>query len=141
MKRMLLLLFIILFMAGCAEHPETATQQAAPKLPVINTYVVSTPAEEVEVKTAPVIKEITVRLVDNGFSPETIRVNKGDRVGLYITDTQSVDVSTFGISGYPVEDFVHTGNTIYIEFVADRQGSFEFGDERTTTRKGVLYVV
>lgn len=141
MKRLLILSFVVLFLAGCGERAENTEHRGMPAVPEMSSYVISTPAEAVEVKSAPLIKEITIRAVDNGFSPEVISVSKGDRVGMYITNTKRIDVSTFGITGYAVEDFVDTGNTIYLEFVASKTGSFEFGDERSSTRKGMLNVV
>jgi len=58
------------------------------------------------------------------FSPSTIEVDEGDTV---IMNIESVDVSHgFVISAFGVSEFLSPGNTVSIEFVADKAGSFPF---------------
>jgi len=94
--------------------------------------------------------EITIRAVEDGFSPEEIEVNQGDHVTLYITNMladdfektgkDTDDAKRFGISEYPVEGFYHTGGTLMLKFVADKKGLFEYGDEAHSERRGLLIV-
>jgi len=137
MKLYAMLVLVILLLVGCTS-PQ-AEEKTEPELFELNSYVVAQPNGNVQIQENSDTTEFTIRMVDQGFSPDTITVSKGERVGLFITNAR--ELSTFSIIGYPVEDFVHTGNTIYIEFVADKIGEFEFGDERSSTRKGLLRVV
>lgn len=57
------------------------------------------------------------------FKPETIEVNEGDNVTLHIT---SVDTKHgIGIEEYNVDQVLPKGETITIEFIADKKGKFE----------------
>ena len=58
------------------------------------------------------------------FDPQTITVNEGDTV---ILNINSIDVNHgFAILEFGVNEFLRPGNTVRIEFVADRKGSFSF---------------
>jgi cytochrome c oxidase subunit 2 len=70
------------------------------------------------------IKEFTLTAKKWEFEPSVITVNQGDKVKLSIT---SIDVS-HGISlpEFGVNEILSPGQTVVIEFVADRKGSFDF---------------
>ncbi len=70
------------------------------------------------------IREFTVTAKQWKFEPSTIEVNQGDLVRLGVT---SIDV-THGISipGYGINERLSPGQTVNIEFVADRKGTFPF---------------
>lgn len=58
------------------------------------------------------------------FIPSTIRVKKGNRVILNITST---DVEHgFAIDEYKINKTIPAGETITIDFIADKAGQFEF---------------
>tara|TARA_Y100000310_G_scaffold341499_2_gene440830 strand:+ start:935 stop:1336 length:402 start_codon:yes stop_codon:yes gene_type:complete len=58
------------------------------------------------------------------FDPEVIEVNKGDTVILHIT---SVDVAHgISIPEYGVDEFLGVDEEVTIEFVADKEGEFNF---------------
>ena len=58
------------------------------------------------------------------FSPNMITVNEGDNV---ILNIESIDVTHgFTISGFGVSEQLVPGNTVKIEFVADKKGTFSF---------------
>lgn len=106
------------------------------------TYVIdSSSSAPVEVMQETGYKSYTIRWADGGFDPDTLTINKGDTVGIYVTNMQDSGISTLSIENYKLEDFVSTGNTIYVEFKADHAGVFEFGDERTSTAKGKIIVI
>ncbi len=58
------------------------------------------------------------------FDPNVIRVKQGDRVRLLVT---SQDVTHgFSLPDFNVNETLPPGQTVTIEFTADRQGTFEF---------------
>ncbi len=70
------------------------------------------------------IKEFNMVASQWKFSPDTIRVNKGDNV---ILNVESVDVAHgIAIPDYGIDEYLSPGQTVKIEFVADRKGTFLF---------------
>ena len=68
------------------------------------------------------VKEFKMTAKQFTFSPETIEVNKGDKVKLVVT---SVDVPHgISIPEYGINERLNPGQPITIEFVADKQGTF-----------------
>jgi|TARA_Y100000310_G_scaffold91480_1_gene88840 cytochrome c oxidase subunit 2 len=69
-------------------------------------------------------KEFTMTAKKWDFSPSTITVNEGDKV---ILNVESIDV-THGIAipDFGVSESLSPGNTVKIEFTADKKGSFSF---------------
>jgi len=138
MKRLIIIILIAMSLVSCAKTVEKEPKQMMPL--EFTSYVESGPDEEVAMNQLQTIKTFTIRAVDKGFSPEVLNVNVGDRIGLYLTNTRSQNVETISINDHSIEDFYHTGNTIYVEFVADKMGEFDFGDDRANSRKGKLIV-
>ena len=69
------------------------------------------------------IKEIKLEAFQFGFSPDTIRVKKGDIVKIYVT---SRDVPHgFYIKEYNINVPVQKGKVEKIEFLADKTGEFD----------------
>ena len=69
-------------------------------------------------------KEFNIVARQWNFNPDTITVNEGDIVVLNI---ESIDVTHgFAISAFGINERLSPGNTVRIEFVADRKGSFSF---------------
>ena len=58
------------------------------------------------------------------FTPETINVNLGDKVVLEITATDTEH--GFGLSAFNIDQKLPPGQTVKIEFVADKKGEFTF---------------
>ena len=70
------------------------------------------------------IKEFSITAKQFDFEPDTIRVNKGDLVKISI---ESVDVEHgIRISEFNVNKNLKPGETVDIEFVADKIGEFDF---------------
>jgi cytochrome c oxidase subunit II len=69
-------------------------------------------------------REFKIIAKDFAFTPDTITVNQGDNVRII---AQSNDV-THGISipDYGINKRLDPGNTVVIEFTADKVGTFEF---------------
>ena len=58
------------------------------------------------------------------FDPSYIEVNKGDKV---ILNVQSIDVvHGIRISEFGVNAFLEPGETVKVEFIANKQGEFDF---------------
>jgi cytochrome c oxidase subunit II len=58
------------------------------------------------------------------FTPETINVNLGDTVVLEVT---AIDTEHgFGLSAFNIDKDLLPGQTVRIEFVADKKGEFTF---------------
>lgn len=69
-------------------------------------------------------KEFNVIAKQWDFSPSTITVNEGDRV---ILNIKSIDVNHgFALSTFGISEFLSPGNTVKLEFVADKTGTFSF---------------
>ena len=137
-----MMMFMVLLLFACqsetAEKPKSMSDTTG--------FIVVAPEE------VPQTQEFTIRAVENGFSPDTIVVHQGDKVVLHVTnelvDTGGSktgrdipDASRFGISDHNVEGFYHDGGTLTISFIADKKGTFDFGDESRSVRKGRLHVI
>ncbi len=59
------------------------------------------------------------------FLPSTVTVQKGDKVNIVLNNTDEMDHG-FAIDAYGISKTVKAGETITIEFVADKAGVFEF---------------
>jgi len=70
------------------------------------------------------VKEFTMIASRWKFDPNSITVNKGDTVRLKIIST---DVAHgIAIPDYRINEYLTPGQTVNIEFVADRKGTFIF---------------
>ncbi|HLG24892.1 MAG TPA: cupredoxin domain-containing protein [Candidatus Nanoarchaeia archaeon] len=68
------------------------------------------------------VKEFKIISKQFSFEPETIEVNKGDKVRLIVTST---DVPHgIGISEYGINERLDVGKPVTIEFTADKEGTF-----------------
>jgi len=141
MKYALILITFIVLISGCVK-----TEQIKERVvPVPSEVVVIGSQSDVPVEDVPVeeTKEFSIRATDSGFSPDTITVDKGDQVRLFITnlDTQDTDKFTrIGITGMNIESFYTEGTSVVLEFEAGEKGQFEFGDETQASRKGLIIV-
>ena len=72
--------------------------------------------------------EVYMTAVMSNFEPNTIEVNQGDKVTIYVTNIeQSRDESHgFGITEYDINVVIEPGATKIVEFTADKQGVFPF---------------
>ena len=70
------------------------------------------------------VKEFTIIASQWKFDPNSITVNKGDTVRLKIIST---DVAHgIAIPDYRINEYLSPGQTVNIEFTADRKGTFIF---------------
>ena len=116
-----LLMVSFLSLVSCAEKladPRPNSNQPTTENPIIS------PPENTDSTTPPSTKEFIMTARQWEFEPSSIKVNVGDTVKLIITST---DV-THGIRipAFDVSERLTSGNTIEIEFVADKLGTFDF---------------
>jgi len=80
--------------------------------------------QQQESQPLPQVREFDVTAKRWTFDPQTITVNQGDTV---ILNIHSIDV-THGIAipDFGVNRRLSPGNTVRIEFIADKKGSFSF---------------
>lgn len=110
MNKMVLAFFIILFLTACS------TGNA-----IVNEVPVPESSVQEHIANA---KEFNVVAKNWKFDPETINVNEGDSVLLHI---QSIDVEHgFALPDFNVDVKLHPGETIDVEFTADKKGEFTF---------------
>ena len=80
--------------------------------------------DETNQEEVPETKEFNIIAKQWDFSTSTITVNEGDNV---ILNIESIDVTHgFVLSGFGVSEQLVSGNTVKIEFVADKKGTFSF---------------
>lgn len=102
---------------GSTEQPATtpAPADAAPTTP---------PAEQQTQATPESIKEFSITASQFVFTPDTIKVNKGDTVVLKL---KSADVTHgFGLPDFDINQNIQPGEEVTVRFVADKSGSFPF---------------
>ena len=87
----------------------------------------SAPATDEELEpqaAASAVKSFTMTAKQWAFEPSKITVNKGDTVKLAV---KSIDVTHgFGLSAFGINERLNPGETVNIEFVADKTGTFSF---------------
>jgi cytochrome c oxidase subunit II len=72
----------------------------------------------------PEVKEFTMIAKQWEFDPGVIRVNKGDTVRLFV---KSIDVAHgFALPDFGVNERLNPEQTVEVEFVADKTGTFTF---------------
>ena len=70
------------------------------------------------------VKEFTMTATKWEFTPSTITVDQGDTVKLQI---KSTDVAHgFGLPEFKINERLEPGETVNVEFVASKKGTFEF---------------
>ena len=100
-------------------------------------------AAAVSARTAPQVREVTIRGDQYAFSPARIEVQKDEIVKVTFT---AVDMPhSFTIDGYRISKRAAAGQTVTFEFRADRTGPFRFycnltQDDRCKEMHGELTV-
>ncbi|MEO7313742.1 MAG: cupredoxin domain-containing protein [Ginsengibacter sp.] len=72
--------------------------------------------------------EVYMTAVMSNFAPNTIEMNKGDKVTMYITNIQQEQDEShgFAIDEYNMNVVIEPGETKTVEFTANKQGVFPF---------------
>jgi len=102
MKR-LLFIFGLLFVLGCqpiSEQPQVPTDFIPDKV-------------------------IDIRAFNFGFEPNEITVNEGEKIRLVVENTQNIR-HTFTLPEFGIDEKLGSSQTVTIDFIADKSGTFEF---------------
>ncbi|MDP2974102.1 MAG: cupredoxin domain-containing protein [Candidatus Diapherotrites archaeon] len=103
MKKTALALIALALLAGCVQQTDKTTTSGNPNAP---------------------LKEFDITAKQFSFEPEEITVEFGDRVKLSIT---SPDVEhSFALPEFNVNKTIPAGQTVTVEFVAEKKGRFTF---------------
>jgi cytochrome c oxidase subunit 2 len=91
------------------------------------------------------VKAFTLDAADYKYTPNEIRVKKGDKVKITVTTSEDKMKHNFTVDEYGIEsDNAEKGKPITFEFTADKVGEFEFYcsiyDHREKGQKGTLIV-
>lgn len=114
-KLTLLLILGLLLIIGCS-------QNITPQETTITGEAMSD--GESKTKLTGEIKEFDMTAKNWEFVPNTIEVNLGDKVELYV---ESVDVTHgFRLPEFGINERLEPGNTVNVEFIADKKGTFSF---------------
>jgi len=107
------------------DAPTSVNEEVVSKeISLIEAMEATTTIEETTTTEGVQVKEFTMVAKRWDFEPSTITVNEGDTVRLIIN---SIDVAHgFAISTFGVNERLNAGETVTVEFVADRKGTFSF---------------
>ena len=109
----------MVFVVGCAQSGRPAvTEPTTPPAPAPE--IAEVPKEVPE----PGVKVIRVRGGDFWLEPNSVTVNKGDRVKIIFENVGTI-VHDLGIDGYGRTEIISAGSIDTIEFVADKAGTFD----------------
>ncbi len=110
MKKIIMLFLTMMLVAACS-----STQNSQPTAQPTTGYAA---------KDSGNVKEFTMTAKNWEFDPGTITVNKGDTVLLHIAST---DVEHgFFLPDFNVNKKINPGETVDVQFVADKTGTFTF---------------
>ena len=106
------------------EQPESTPiiVEEQPKKEII--AVDSKPVKEPEEPTQEAVKEFAITAKRFEFNPSTITVNKGDKVKLTITSTDTTH--GFSLPDFNINERLEPNQPVTVEFVADKLGTFTF---------------
>ena len=136
MKKIILLLLLSIFLvSACAQKPAETEEIVGQGMPVPGQEKPVTEqevtqqvpagdkeAEEMVAVSNSEVKEFKMTAKQFAFVPETIEVNKGDKVRLIVTST---DIPHgIAIPEYGINERLDPGKEVSIEFTADKQGTF-----------------
>jgi len=137
------MLLLIMLIAGCSEPaavvqpPSVEPMAENDQMPVSSNMpaipgdsapemIVVPEGQDTDLQDVPQVslKEFTMTARQWEFSPNEIRVNKGDRVRISVT---SSDVAHgFRLPEFSIDERLPPGKEVIIEFVADKAGTFPF---------------
>ncbi|MBI4098762.1 MAG: cupredoxin domain-containing protein [Candidatus Magasanikbacteria bacterium] len=110
-------------LAGDKEPAPSQNQQSSPSQP-LNPSTGADQEPSQPVSSVPTTKSFTITASQWAFSPNTITVKQGDLVRLRVN---SIDVSHgLMIPDYDINKVLNPGETVLIEFTADKKGTFSF---------------
>jgi heme/copper-type cytochrome/quinol oxidase subunit 2 len=116
---------IIVLAVAIQVYNQTPSDQIIGQVePEIIPKAISKEIPEEEISSLPQTKEFNVIIKEFDFIPDTITVNEGDRVILYITSENGEH--GFLLSEFSVNKRIYPGKITTVEFIADKKGVFGF---------------
>ncbi len=81
-----------------------------------------------KIEQRPGVTEVWMSALRSHFTPDVVRVKKGDKVIIHITNVETSRDTTHGftISGFNIQSSLEPGEATSIEFTADKAGAFAF---------------
>lgn len=72
--------------------------------------------------------EISMTAIRSHYEPEIVEVNKGDKIVWHLTNLERTYDAThgFALPGYNITSSIEAGETVTLDFVADKAGVFSF---------------
>lgn len=72
--------------------------------------------------------EISMTAIRSHYEPEIVEVNKGDKIVWHLTNLERTYDAThgFALPGYNITSSIEAGETVTLDFVADKVGVFSF---------------
>ena len=135
------IVIIVLLILGFALYQNRNTEMIEGPSP--SPSPVSAQSETMDNGEAEEIKEFVINGNNFSFSPNTITVQRGDRVRITFVNTggfHDLKIDEFNVATAQIQG----NNRDAVEFTADRSGSFEFycsiGNHRAMGMKGTLFV-
>ena len=85
-------------------------------------------AKEERIERKGKVVDVYMTSVRSHFTPDIVRVKKGDTVNLHITNVEQAHDATHGftVGSYDVHSSLEPGKHVDITFVADKEGTFPF---------------
>jgi len=116
---MVLILSIVLIVSGCtgSSTESQSTQNIQEVAPVSDS-----PSEEATFQGE--VKEFSLTAKKFSFTPGEITIKKGDTVRLTITSEDTTH--GFSLPDFGVNEQIPSGETLSVEFIADKSGEFTF---------------
>lgn len=110
--------------ASAGDQPAQQNQQSSQPSSPLNQNTDADTELQQPAPSVPTTKSFTITASQWAFSPNTITVKQGDTVRLRVN---SIDVAHgLLIQGYNINKTINPGETVQIEFVADKKGTFTF---------------
>ena len=149
MNKLILIIVIIVIVIGGvmfvqSQQKSPATQQSTNTTqPTTSNAEPTTGTQGASMERSGQVKEFTVSAKNYSFTPNTMTVNKGDKVRITVTNTggtHDLALDEFNVKTKMLND----GDSDTVEFTADKTGTFEFycsvGNHRAMGMKGTLTV-
>jgi heme/copper-type cytochrome/quinol oxidase subunit 2 len=90
----------------------------------VKSYMAGSAGGNVVIEPTGETKSFVITAKKFSFTPDQITVNRGDNVKLSLTSADVVH--GFKLDGYGINKTLNPGETVTVEFIADKPGTFEF---------------
>lgn len=138
-KIIIMLMSLAVLISACSQRDTTQASQSDNNQLVSKGLLLELKSpENTEAKT------FVVRVFDKGLDPDTIVVNQGDEVIIEAWNTrkeiEKAERNTFFTFPFVNFEMHEQGNALIAKFVADKPGTYQFGNDRDPKHMGELIV-